>query len=68
MWTLTGAEHRPLALSTLLNQMVSPAGIEVPLKLDVIEEKVEGTVRSSRHSKTGRQGLGFGASRRLFAR
>lgn len=53
-WTLTVAEPRPLALSTLLNQIVSPAGMAVPLKLDAMEEKVDGTVRSSRHC--GRSG------------
>src|SRR5262245_53053735 len=45
----------PEPLATLLNQMSSPAGMAVPLKLPVIDETVDGTVRSSSGSNDGRQ-------------
>src|SRR5262245_24521303 len=55
MVRVTGWEPRPLALRTLLNQTASPAGILVPLKLEVMMLVAEGWRRSSNASNEGRR-------------
>src|SRR5205823_803888 len=49
-WTVTGLEPAPCTLATLLNQRKSPAGMAVPLRLEVIEDRVEGVQRCSNSS------------------
>jgi hypothetical protein len=57
-WSVTGAFlGSPLAVKALLNQIVLPARMAAPLKLPVIDDTVDGTVRSSNWRTAGRTRL-----------